>query len=70
MATISATTIDASVVEAAIWGVSITFGLLNKTFSFDGSLEKTSTAAPAIRPSFNASFKSFSSTIFPLAALI
>ena len=32
LATISATTIEASVVEAAIWGVNITFGLLNKIF--------------------------------------
>ena len=67
-ATISATTIDASVVEAAICGVAITFGLLNKTFSFAGSFEKTSTAAPAIKPSFKASFKSFSSTILVLFA--
>ena len=47
-ATISATTIDASVVDAAICGVTIAFGLLNKIFSFAGSFEKTSTAAPAI----------------------
>ena len=43
-ATISATTIEASVVEAAMWGDKITFGLLNKIFSFAGSFEKTSTA--------------------------
>jgi len=29
LAAISATTIEASVVDAAIWGVKITFGLLN-----------------------------------------
>ena len=69
-ATISATTIDASVVDAAIWGVKITFGLLNKMFSFAGSFEKTSKAAPAIKFSFNASFRSFSSTMLPRAALI
>ena len=50
---------DASEVEAAIWGVRITFGLLNKTFSLAGSFEKTSTAAPAIKFTFKASFKSF-----------
>ena len=35
-----------------------------------GSFENTSTAAPAIKFSFKASFKSFSSTILPRAALI
>ena len=50
---------EASVVEAAICGVNTAFGLLNKIFSFAGSLEKTSTAAPAIKFSFKASFKSF-----------
>ena len=64
------TTIYASVVDAAIWGVNITFGFLNKIFSLAGSVEKTSTAAPAIRFAFRASFKSFSSMILPLAALI
>ena len=70
LAIISATTMEASVVDAAIWGVNTTFGLLNKIFSYAGSFEKTSTAAPAIKFSFRASFKSFSSIILPRAALI
>ena len=40
LATISATTIEASVVDAAICGVNTAFGLLNKTFSLAGSFEK------------------------------
>ena len=38
-AIISATTIEASAVDAAICGVNITFGLLNKIFSLAGSFE-------------------------------
>ena len=55
-AIISATTIEASVVDAAIWGVNIKLGVLNKILSLAGSSEKTSRAAPLIKP--------FSSDIF------
>src|SRR5688572_17974396 len=61
----------ASLLIHAIWGVIMQFFAFNNGLvSPGGSVETTSSAAPAIVPLFNASAKSFSFTNWPLAVLM
>ena len=56
--------------EAPKWGVTITFGCLNKIFSFAGSFSNTSKAAPATCPDSSAAKSASSSIRPPLAQFI